>query len=316
MPTRCGARPDPSHAAASTAHRSAEGRCCHSSYAGVGAQTGSSDPSSATQPGDVGDLGHEGGVVGVHVQPGGEPAQVAHGQAAGAQDPRRAGAPVGRDLVDQAEQVRGLAARGVVDGVAGVRGEGERRRLEVEMAVQPVAAQPQGHLARHDDVVGRERADQLVRQEPGARRRGRDRPSRGRRPGVPTSGGPGWRAPPAGPGPPARRSPRRWRGWTEPCRAAPRTTARARRCAGRAPRSPRAPRAARRCRARAAPPPTGCRRRAPSPRSAAPAGRRPGRGPPGRRRRRGPPAAAGGRGPGRPARAARWPGCRPVPRAR
>ena len=110
-PTRCGARPDTSHADASTAHRSAEGRCCHSSYAGVGAHDRLQRAVVGHQPGDVGDLGHEGRMVRFDVQPGGQPPQVADGEATGAQHARRAGSPVGGDLVDQAEQVGGLARR-------------------------------------------------------------------------------------------------------------------------------------------------------------------------------------------------------------
>ena len=50
VPTRWGARPEASQCRLSRTQRFAEGLCCQSSYAGVGAHTGSSDPSSANRP--------------------------------------------------------------------------------------------------------------------------------------------------------------------------------------------------------------------------------------------------------------------------
>src|SRR5450631_3857469 len=50
VPTRCGARPEANQSRLSRTQRLADGFCCQSSYPGVGAQTGSSDPSSANKP--------------------------------------------------------------------------------------------------------------------------------------------------------------------------------------------------------------------------------------------------------------------------
>ena len=144
-----------------------------------------------------------------------------------------------------------------------------------------------------------ERADQLVREQPGARRRGRSRPCRGHPPAGPRSGGRGWPAPPVAPAPPARRPPRRWRGWPGRTRAARRTTARARPGGDRAPRRRRAPRAARRTRARAGPPSTGCRRTAPWPGPAGPAAPRPA------------PRSTGSPQTAKASRTCRWPRSRP-----
>ena len=95
------------------------------------------------------------------------------------------GPPVGRELVDQPEQLRGLPAGRVVDRVGRVRGQLQRRRLEVQVAVQSTAAQPQRHLARHHDVVGRQRADQLRGEQPGSPRSRSARRCRARRPVAP-----------------------------------------------------------------------------------------------------------------------------------
>ena len=317
MPTRCGARPDTEPCRSQ--HRPPLGRGALLPLVVRGGRRPDrlQRPVVGNQPGDVGDLGHEGGVVGVDVQPGGQPAQVAHGQAAGAQHARRAGAPVGR-------RPRRPGRAGPRPGrrrrrrpsrpacVVSASGGGSRSRRRCSRSPRSRRATSRGTTtwSAESGLISWCASSQAPAVAVG--------PAVPRTPtGGPTSGGPGWRVPPAGPAPPARRSPRRWRGWPGPD---PRSST------------------------NDGPSPAGCgperlgdRAHHVQPVGAAPEQRRrpqgvdeglhrAGRLP---QQRRGPgevDRVAGdgeglqhlqvARGPGRPARAARWPGCRPAPRAR
>ena len=138
------------------------------------------------QPGRGDDLDHEGCGGLVHLEAGGQPAQLARAKAAGPQHARLLAAPRGEHAAREPHEVLrrpgglGVGRRG--RHVAG--GRTGRRRL---VAMRASRAQGQGDLAREHHVLRVPAAEQAVRQQPadgGLGRAGRvGHPADGRAPG-------------------------------------------------------------------------------------------------------------------------------------
>ena len=120
----------------------------------------------AHQAGGQGQLGDERCPPLRQVEHGGQPPEVAHGETTGPQHPRRPRTPLGRELVDQHQQVADLLARGRGHHVGVVLRAGQGRRLQQQLAVQPSAPHPQADLSGQAHLVGRDRQDEALAQQP------------------------------------------------------------------------------------------------------------------------------------------------------
>ncbi len=94
------------------------------------------------------------------------PREVAHRQAAAAQDTRRGARPRLEQVLHHADEGERLLPRGAVDQLGSAIAVLHRRRLGAQPAHEHAAAQWQGDLARDDHGVGPGRLEQVVREQP------------------------------------------------------------------------------------------------------------------------------------------------------
>src|SRR5450759_1956976 len=88
----------------------------------------------------------------INIEDRGQALEVAHREATGAQDPRWARAPVRGQLVHEAQELGGLAPGRVSYRGLLVGSDGQLRRGQRGLTVQPAPAQPQGDLAGQGDL--------------------------------------------------------------------------------------------------------------------------------------------------------------------
>ncbi|MBW8731288.1 MAG: hypothetical protein JF622_09995, partial [Terrabacter sp.] len=138
------------------------------------------------EPGGIRQLDDEGGVLGVEVERHLRDAEVAHRQAAGAQDPRWFGAPRRGQLVEVGQALaRGTAGSGVDERDGSGLDVGRR---QLGRPVQAALPQHEPDLAGERDAVGGDGDEQVVLEQPPGRRasgRGRGQHPEGRPPRHP-----------------------------------------------------------------------------------------------------------------------------------